>query len=224
MPLFVALILLALLICGLIVRDIRCFRRFPSLDARAIPTVSSLVSIIVPARNEANNIVRCLDGALAQSYSNYEVIVVDDGSTDDTPRILARCAAQHPTRLRIICGRPLPKGWVGKCNACLHGANNARGDWVLFVDADTVPQPTLVMAMMAYAEAERLDVLTSFPFNELSTLAERLVLPVFFSSPSRLSRCKKLFHPSHRQTAPWPTASVCLSAPAHIGRWVGTRR
>jgi hypothetical protein len=138
------------------------------------------VSVIVPARNEAGSISRCLDGLLCQTLRPREIIVVDDGSTDATPGILAEYAARHPTIVRIVLARPLPPGWVGKCNACQHGASIATGDWLLFVDADTAPQPGLLQAMVEDAEQRRLDALSVFPFNELGTLAERLILPIFF--------------------------------------------
>lgn len=143
-------------------------------------TLPTQVSVIVPARNEAGSIARCLDGLLCQTLQPREIIVVDDGSTDATPDILAGYAARYPGLVRVVAARPLPPGWVGKCNACQHGASFADGDWLLFVDADTAPQPGLIQAMLQDALQRRLDALSVFPFNELGTLAERLILPVFF--------------------------------------------
>ena len=141
-----------------------------------------LVSVIVPMRNEQDNVARCLDGLAAQIGVQFEVIVVDDGSTDATPHLLAEYAARlsASTWLRLVNGRPLPDGWVGKCNACLHGSEFARGEWLLFLDADTAPQPGLIRDMLADATARELDALSLFSFNELGSLAERIVLPVFF--------------------------------------------
>lgn len=164
----------------LIARDAWRIRRLPALDDDARPRVTPHISVIIPARNEEANIARCLDGALDQRYPSYEVIVVDDGSTDATPRILREYTARFAGRLRVISGRPLPPGWVGKCNACLHGAHHAGGEWLLFLDADTAPQPALLGALMAFVERNRLDVASVLPFNELVTWSERLVLPVFY--------------------------------------------
>lgn len=168
------------LIVALIIRDALRVRRLPALDDNATPDQPPRISIVIPARNEEANIARCLDGALNQQYPDYEVVVVDDGSTDATPRILRDYAARFPNRLRVIYGRPLPPGWVGKCNACLHGAHHVDGEWLLFLDADTAPQPKLLGALIAFVQRNRLDVASVLPFNELVTWSERLVLPVFY--------------------------------------------
>jgi chlorobactene glucosyltransferase len=171
------------LICILLLRDVYALRHARPLENaphNVTPLDAALVSVIVPARNEEAGIARCLDGLAHQDYPRYEVIIVDDGSTDATPRILAHYAAQYPQRVRVTRGRPLPPGWVGKCNACLHGSTFARGEWLLFLDADTAAQPTLLGAMLRDAQERRLDALSLFPFNELGSLAERIILPVFF--------------------------------------------
>ncbi len=172
---------LTLLVVCCFVSDLRRLRRVPRLTQAQIGSVQQpLVSVLIPARNEARNIARCLDGALAQTYARYEVIVVDDGSTDATPDILARYAVQHP-RLRVLKGRPLPNGWTGKSNACQQLAEAAKSEWLLFLDADTVPQPMLIAALSVYAQTQRLDMLSIFPFLELGSFWERVVLPVFFA-------------------------------------------
>ncbi len=165
----------------LVVLDARRAHQLPALLPHTARPRGPAITVIIPARNEAANIARCLDGVLRQDYAPYEVIVVDDHSTDETPRILARYVEQHPDRLRAIRARPLPLGWVGKCNACYHGASQASNSlWLLFLDADTVPQPALLGALVAFAEQHQLDALSVLPFNELPTLAEQLVLPVFY--------------------------------------------
>lgn len=180
MVFFFGVAVLALLIVVLILRDWPRFKRLPALDSTAQPIAQDAVTIVIPARNEEINIRRCLQGALTQTYSRVDVVVVDDGSTDNTPHIIAELLQQFPGKLSAVPGRPLPKGWVGKCNACLHGAGFAAGDWILFLDADTFPQPTLVQALLAFAEQRDLQVATTFPLNELPTLPEKMVLPVFY--------------------------------------------
>jgi glycosyltransferase involved in cell wall biosynthesis len=180
MAFFLIIALLALIVIILILRDAPRFRRLPALNATAQPTAQPTVTIVIPARNEAANIARCLEGALAQSYPHVHIVVVDDGSTDDTSRIIAAMQVSHSQKLRAVQGRPLPQGWVGKCNACLHGASFAAGDWLLFLDADTAPQPALVSALLAFAAQRRLHLLSTLPLNEMPTLAEKIVLPVFY--------------------------------------------
>jgi glycosyltransferase involved in cell wall biosynthesis len=142
------------------------------------PDKRPFVSVLIPARNEAHTIGRCLDGILEQSYPTYEVIVVDDASTDETGAILARYAQQH-ARLRVINSQELPPGWMGKPHACQQAANAAGGVWLLFLDADTTPQPGLVAALVAHTEQHQQDMLTVFPFLELGSFWERVVLPPF---------------------------------------------
>lgn len=180
MFLSLSLAALAWLVIVLIVRDWQRARRLPALQHSPVLASRPFVSIVIPARNEAANIARCLDGALSQRYAPYEVIVVDDGSTDATPRILHDYATRFSDKLTVVTGRPLPRGWVGKCNACLHGAQHARGDWLLFLDADTAPQPNLIAALLALAQQRGLDLVSVLPFNELRTWSEQLVLPVFY--------------------------------------------
>src|SRR5262245_56492997 len=133
---------LTLLLLTLLARDVWRLHIIPQLRPGVVPATGPLVSLLIPARDEAARIARCLEGALSQTYPCYEVIVVDDGSSDATPEILAHYAAIHE-RLRIIQGAPLPPGWMGKCHACQQAAGAAGGAWLLFLDADTAPQPGL---------------------------------------------------------------------------------
>lgn len=162
----------------LIVADIRRLRRVPHLLPPTIPPEPPLVSILIPARNEERSIARCVTAALAQSYPNFEVLVLDDGSTDRTGAILAAIA---DPRLQILNGCPLPDGWVGKCYACQQLGVVARGEWLLFLDADTVPAPDLVAALLTTARARQLDLLTILPFMQLGTFWERVILPPFLA-------------------------------------------
>jgi glycosyltransferase involved in cell wall biosynthesis len=160
-------------------KDFARLRLIPRLLAPA-PGLDSvpLVSVLIPARNEARSIARCLDGALHQTFGRYEVIVVDDGSTDATSSILAHYAQEH-THLHVIDGAELPPGWTGKTYACYQAAAAAQGDWLLFLDADTVPQPDLLAALVTHTQHYALDMLTVFPFLELGSFWERVLLPPF---------------------------------------------
>ena len=136
------------------------------------------VSLLIPARNEQTTIGRCLDGALSLHYAPLELLVLDDGSTDETPSVLAAYAATG--RVQVLQGQALPEGWAGKCYACQQLADAAHGEWLLFIDADTAPQPGLIAALMAYAREQQLDALSIWPFLELGSFWERAVLPAFY--------------------------------------------
>jgi chlorobactene glucosyltransferase len=138
-----------------------------------------LISVIIPARNEARNIGECLRGILAQSYPNFEVIVVDDRSTDDTPRILADLV-QENQRLGVISGAELPPGWVGKPYALMQGAAAAQGEWLCFMDADTFSTPELLWTTYHFASLVQQDMLTILTRQVLGSFWERTILPLVF--------------------------------------------
>lgn len=152
--------------------------RLPVLRPAAPPHADApLVSVVVPARNEAEHIERCVRSLLTQNYPNLEVIAVDDASTDATPQILARLRAEHPN-LTIVSGRALPPGWTGKNNAVYSGVTGARGSWLLFVDADVTLHPGAVSAAYAEAVKRRVAMVTLWARQELGTFWECVVQPV----------------------------------------------
>lgn len=134
-------------------------------------------SLLVPARNEARNIEACARGLLNQAYPNFEVIVLDDESTDGTGEILARLAAED-TRLRVMPGQPLPAGWLGKNWACQQLSKAAEGDYLLFTDADTRHDPSMLRDALAAAMATRADLLSGMPRQEVKTWGEQLLVPL----------------------------------------------
>ena len=152
---------------------LRGLRTVPAITA--LPDAPSL-SIVVPARNEERTIERCVRSLLAQTLTDFELIVVDDRSTDRTGAILAELA-RDDARLRVVRGKPLPDGWIGKPWALAQGARAARGAWLLFTDADTWHAPHACDSALAFARANGADALTLWTYQELGTWAERAVLP-----------------------------------------------
>jgi chlorobactene glucosyltransferase len=138
-----------------------------------------IVSVLVPARNEAQSIERCVRSLLAQRYPSFEVLVLNDRSTDQTGDILSGLAAGD-ARLRVLEGRPLPGGWVGKCWALHQAAAQARGEWLLCVDADTTHHPAALASALTFAEQHGADLLSLGPRQELGTFWERALLPAIF--------------------------------------------
>ncbi|NJD59586.1 MAG: glycosyltransferase [Anaerolineae bacterium] len=138
-----------------------------------------LISVIIPARNEQRNILRCLQALLDQSYPNYEIIVIDDHSTDATPQILAKLAAGHRL-VQILHGNDLPPGWAGKPHALVQGAAAARGEWLCFLDADTFASPELLTSAYQAAINNAADMFSMRTAQELGSFWERTVLPLVF--------------------------------------------
>jgi len=147
-----------------------------------VPEVSiPEVSIIVPARNEEASLGDCLESLTAQTGVAFEIIVVDDGSTDRTREI-----AQSFAGVRVISPEPLPRDptgrmWTGKNNAVVAGAKDARAPWLLFTDADTAHRPGSLARALEEAKKERADLLSYSPEQVVVTFAERAVMPVIFA-------------------------------------------
>jgi chlorobactene glucosyltransferase len=138
-----------------------------------------LISVIVPARNEARNIERCTTALFVQTYPKYEIIVVDDRSSDETPHILSKLKNQGAL-LRIIHGAELPSGWAGKPHALVQGAAVARGEWLCFMDADTFAEPNLLWTTYRIALKQAADMFTILTDQELGSFWERTILPLVF--------------------------------------------
>lgn len=156
-------------------------KREPSLPEQSEPGRRlPPVSIIVPARNEHETIQRCVTSLLEQEYPDYEVIVVDDDSTDRTPRILDEIALTHPQgeRLRTLHLHGLPDGWAGKPHALHAGVQQAHGELLLFTDADTWHAPQALRTAVARAEERQLDLLSLGTRQELPSFWERVMMPM----------------------------------------------
>ncbi len=156
-----------------------------------------LVSIIVPARNEERNIRRCVTSLLDQSYENYEVIVVDDSSTDDTPRILENIIQTHPqgSRLWVLRLRELPRGWAGKPHAIHKGTQEAHGEWLLFTDADTWHAPGALQCALAWAIEEGSDLFSLGTEQVLPGFWEKVLMPMAYLGISMMYPVKKVNDP-----------------------------
>jgi len=134
-----------------------------------------LVSIMVPARNEAENIKMCVTSLLKQDYTNIEILVLDDNSTDDTSLIVKRIA-EKDSRVKLITGKPLKDGWIGKSYACHQLAKHARGRYFLFTDADTLHFKNAVSSTIGCLIKNKLDALSAIPKQIMVGIHERLVV------------------------------------------------
>jgi chlorobactene glucosyltransferase len=139
------------------------------------------VSILVPARNEEAALPRCLESLAKLDYADYEVIVVDDDSSDRTGAIADQWARrpEFAGRMEVIHNRELPAGWSGKVHALHLAAGLATGEWILATDADMIFHPAVVRVAVERAMAERADLLSLTPEFELGSFWEKVVLPAF---------------------------------------------
>lgn len=142
-----------------------------------------LISILIPARNEAHNIGECLRGLMAQDYPHLEILVADDNSTDDTLAVIHRCIAEysshdHTPTVRVLSGQKLPDGWKGKNWACHQLSQEAQGEILIFTDADNRHESYAVSASYDCMQYWHLDMLSAFPQQITITLMEKLIIPV----------------------------------------------
>ena len=169
------------------------------------PSDAPLISVCVPARNEERNIRACLESLLAQDYPNFEVIVLDDRSTDETPEILHKLTLESDSSshsqgvlprqkysltgtrapaFHIVNGSELPAGWAGKPHALDQASAAARGKWLCFVDADTFLSPTAISSCYAKAIETNADMFTIMTFQILGSFWEKVIMPLVMTALS----------------------------------------
>jgi chlorobactene glucosyltransferase len=161
------------------------FVRFRARFPTELPEVGAArdlppVTVIVPARNEAHNIERCVGSLAASDYPDFEIVVMDDASDDGTGTLARAMPTGRARAIRVLDGEPLPEGWLGKPWACWQGARAAEGDVLLFTDADTVHAPTLLRRAILGMREERADLLTIMGRQLMETFWERLLQPHVF--------------------------------------------
>lgn len=137
------------------------------------------VSIIIPARNEIQNIRTCLESLVNQDYPDYEIIVVDGDSTDGTREFLIDFATRY-ARLRWVPEEPLPEKWVGKSFACWQGARLAKGEWLFFIDADTVHHRCMITSVIDHIQSTQVDFLSLMTGQKMESFWENVILPNVF--------------------------------------------
>ncbi len=149
------------------------------------------VSVIVPARDEEACLGACLQSLAAQSGIRFEIIVVDDASTDGTRQV----AASFPG-VRVVEAGPLPEGWSGKNNAMAAGVAQARGEWLLFTDADTVHSSGSLARSLAEARGRGVVLLSYSPQQEVHGFWEKAVMPVIFAELATTYRPSEVSNPA----------------------------
>jgi len=144
-------------------------------------TRGRLVSVLIPARDEEKNIGPCLDSLLDQTYENYEIVVLDDQSTDRTWEIVSGYAERNPGRVRVVKGEPLgADGWCGKPHAMQQLSREARGEYLFFTDADTIHGRQSVAWSVTNMEWHRADCVSGYVLQEMNTLGEHFIVPAIY--------------------------------------------
>jgi len=157
------------------IQTIANLRAVPRLKSDRAPKLQPRVSIVIPARNEARVIERTVRAFLDQDYQNFEVIVVNDRSTDATGEILRSI---HDPRLVVVEPEETPAGWLGKPWAMEQGSARARGELLLFVDADLIYAPAAIRAAVAEIESSGAALIALLPHFEMKTFAENVGMPM----------------------------------------------
>lgn len=173
----------------------------PGLLERSLNPEFPTVSVLIPARNEAKHIQQAVGGLLAQTYPSHEIIVLDDHSDDDTGA-LALAAAHNDPRLNVFAGAALPGDWMGKNWACHQLGQLAKGEILIFTDADVRWQPEAISTLITEWQRTQAALLTVWPRQITQSWGERLVVPlgvfaVLAYLPIRLAH-----------DGPWPLASA----------------
>jgi glycosyltransferase involved in cell wall biosynthesis len=164
--------------------------------ARDAVSERPMVSVIVPARDEEACLGICLESLVAQAGVNFDIIVVDDGSSDHTREI-----AQSFPGVRVVDPGPLPPGWSGKNNALVAGTKEARGKWLLFTDADTVHRAGSLARALAEAQQRKAALLSYSPEQEVQGFWEKAVMPVIFAELASSYRPSKVSDPASHAAA-----------------------
>ncbi len=139
--------------------------------------VDKAVSVLIPARNEEKSIGRAIKSVLESRDVDFELIVLDDDSEDNTASIV-RESAERDSRVRLISGQPLPAGWCGKQHACAQLARAAKHPYLVFLDADVRLAPSALRRMVAFMDRSGVDLASGVPFQETRTFLERLLIPL----------------------------------------------
>jgi len=166
------------------------------MEARDPESARPMVSVIVPARNEEACLEACLKSLAAQTGVSLEIIVVDDGSSDRSREI-----ARSFPGVRVIDPAPLPPGWSGKNNALVAGTKEARGEWLLFTDADTVHRTGSLARSLAEARQHKVALLSYSPEQEVNGIWEKAVMPVIFAELASTYRPSEVSNPASSAAA-----------------------
>jgi glycosyltransferase involved in cell wall biosynthesis len=172
----IALLLTALPV-GLFLKNTKLFTTSPA-DTESLQKAESIrLSVCIPARNEAKSIGNSLKHLVESTHSDFEILVMDDNSEDNTAAIVEECMARS-NRVRLLKSAPLPLGWNGKQFACWQLAKEAKNEWIMFVDADVRVSPDALTRCIAEQQSKGTPLVSGFPRQVTGTWSEKLLIPM----------------------------------------------
>ena len=160
--------------------------RRPPIPPKDPPPTPPRVTVMIPAKDEGERIRACIESALAQDYPNFRVIAVNDRSTDNTGAVMDEIAAKDPNLKVIHITDPPGPGWTGKNNALHTAAQQADGDWLLFVDSDVILERDALSASMAVVLRKKFDLISLLPKLESHSVWESLLVPLAGAAASSM--------------------------------------
>src|SRR3990172_1637350 len=174
--LYIVLVAANLFWLSLVLQALTALKRNEYLPENLEPVSTPKVSILVSARNESRILSQALDSLLNQDYPDFEILVIDDHSEDNTYSVAASYSERDP-RVRVFQSSDLPADWRGKPWALQQATNKADGNWFVLTDADVIHHPGILRCALALAQKEELDFLSVVPYLECHTFWERVILP-----------------------------------------------
>jgi len=172
--------------------SIALLRDLPAINEEEIDAIDPpKVTTVIAARDEADHIKNTIDGLLAQSHVDLSIVVINDGSRDETPAILDRIA-EIEDRVKVIHIDTLPEGWIGKCYALHRGTSEAQGRWILLTDADIRMKPDVIARAVAIAESEQAHHICLLPSQRNATrLGQASLLMLFLGMPDAFRKANR---------------------------------
>lgn len=152
----------------------------PMLERRESFLMNRKVSVLIPARDESENIEDCLFSLVHQTYGNYEILVMDDNSSDNTLEIALSLASAYPHKIRVFKGDPLPSNWYGKCYALHQLYGRASGEIFLLTDADTIHEEESISYAVSCLDYYGMDFFSGYPRQIIRSFSEALTVPSMF--------------------------------------------
>lgn len=184
-----------LLTTGILLLNKRDFKPLQPTPRYYFDEQAPEVSICIPARNEANSIERCVRSAVDQQYPNHHVYVLDDGSMDGTSEILSELSQTLDGKLTVLSGQPKPEDWLGKSWACHQLSEQATGEILIFIDADTWLEPETVAKTVRAMGQDVVDFITLWPEQKFGSFWEKTVIPIVYFGLLTLLPSRYVYRP-----------------------------